>query len=50
MGGRNGGAASAGDIGVPGLAGQSLADDTNATDSRGTVITAVEAARHWHAV
>lgn len=50
MGGRNGGAAGAGGTGVFGTVDPCPADGMNATHTHGTVITAVEAARHWHAV
>ena len=50
MGGRNGGAADAGGTGTFGPEAQCLPDGTNPTNTHGTVITAVEAARQWHAV
>ena len=50
MGGRNGGAALAGGTGVFGPADPCPAGGMNATDTHGTVITAVDAAKQWHAV
>jgi len=50
MGGRNGGAAGAGGTGAFGPADPCPAGGTNATHTHGTVITAVDAAKQWHAV
>jgi hypothetical protein len=50
MGGRNGGVASAGGTGACGPADPCPLEGMNATNTQGTVITAVDVARQWHAV
>ena len=49
MGGRNGGVASTGGTGACGPADPCPPDGMNATNTQGTVITAVDVARQWHA-